>query len=1551
MEMIERSLKQWAGTCYRMSRVALLLFFLVLAMGRLEAQVCNGMPTAGTVSAGSSTACPGTVVVLTLAGESTNGTTLQWQSSTDNATWKNINSATSDTYAYTTPGSLTTTWFRVAVTCTQSVQTAYTASASVGLMHMAQYAASLPFTEDFEGSWIHICTDGQYPQPKAAGFVWENLPATGNNSWRRDDNGASANWDGDGVGVYSPGGAGGSGNSARYHSTYGTTGNLDLYINALTAMASKKLSFDYINTDGKDSLEILISTDGGATFTRLYGVYTTVGWQHKATLFFSTSATVILRFHAVADNGDSDMGIDNVKVEEVAPCSGTPTIGAATTSNSHPCNGELFTLALSSVAPSVEGITYQWQSSADGTTGWSDIAQATDSTFTNATTATTYYRIVVTCIASGSVSTSNAVQVVAAVPMQGSYTINSAQATGGGNFHSFNDAYTALRCAGVSGAVLFNVQTGSGPYHEQLIAEAIPGASATNTITFNGNGNTIYFSSHDQNSAAVVKLRGASNFIFNNLHIDARRTDTQTPVWGFGLQLLKSADNNVFTNCRIITDTLDPTNGNYYGVMISGDETGPNSGLPASCNNNLFDRDTIIGGYYGISLQSSSNGICGGNKFTNNLVTGFSFKGLVLYGAASTTVEGNIFSCPTRKNTSSFIGIELTGQCISTLISKNRFTNPYDGHPTGGYLNYFGIVAYNYGDFNSTGTQIVNNLLYDLGMAEGINVMMIATDALIYHNTIDINFSGPQFSTLCGIKMLGGSESAQLRNNLVTITNNSLSSGYAVFAYANSVNADYDDYYLSGSGTNYIGHLSSDAATLAAWQTATGGEANSYSVNPVYWAPATGDYKPTVSAIDNVGTPLGVTTDIVNVERSTLKPDVGAFEFDACQPMHGIYTIDAKAAPGTSRTFLSFNDAYNALHCGIDGPVVFNVQQGSGVYNEQLNMQAILGSSDVHTVTFNGHGETIHYSSADANYHAVIRFDGTKHVILDSLVIDALPPDGEAINRWGVGVQLYNEADSNRIHGCTILTDSIRADYLFDSRRQEAYNGIMFRTNNPTDRVFASYNMIDSNNISGGYSSINMEGTGKGISVLNNNITGFYEFGILMEGVWPGALYLDSLVIEGNRVWNSNTCLCGIRLSRCDNLRVNKNMAFHLKSDYTDVIYVSGNNSTEESRTVISNNLIYDIGLDAGDTRSAYVYDGIMLVSPGVTDVLHNTVIMPHVNDWVGSAVSGIHNAYVLEEGEDMKVNIKDNLVQVTGNGQGAGVCIQLYQWSPADTVHYFLDNNNYVLDSSERNHIGLLMATDFSSITYPNTLKDWQLATKMDSNSVSIDPMFADSVNGDFHPTNYLMDDLGVPLSITTDIENAARSTVHPDLGAYEFKGCPKYFASFKLPVGKYCLGDTLVFVAKDTVLGRQTIASWAWDFGNGTAATGQTGVGLFKDAGTYNVQLAVKTDLDCAADTTQSIVVVDCEKSIFIPNAFTPNGDGLNDELRVYGSGIHSISLMIFNQWGEKVFESKDLATGWDGRQNGKLQPTGVYMYVCKIVMSDGSEMLKKGAVNLIR
>ncbi|RYD85196.1 MAG: gliding motility-associated C-terminal domain-containing protein, partial [Sphingobacteriales bacterium] len=100
-----------------------------------------------------------------------------------------------------------------------------------------------------------------------------------------------------------------------------------------------------------------------------------------------------------------------------------------------------------------------------------------------------------------------------------------------------------------------------------------------------------------------------------------------------------------------------------------------------------------------------------------------------------------------------------------------------------------------------------------------------------------------------------------------------------------------------------------------------------------------------------------------------------------------------------------------------------------------------------------------------------------------------------------------------------------------------------------------------------------------------------------------------------------------------------------------------------------------------------------------------------------------------------------------------------------------------------------------------------------------------------------------------------------------------------------------------------------------------------------------------------TYIVTVLPLSKDVFVPNVFTPNGDGKNDLLQVYGNYITSVDMRIFNQWGQQIASITNKAQGWDGRHKGTPQPVGVYVYVLKAQLVDGRSVTLKGSITLIR
>jgi gliding motility-associated-like protein len=119
---------------------------------------------------------------------------------------------------------------------------------------------------------------------------------------------------------------------------------------------------------------------------------------------------------------------------------------------------------------------------------------------------------------------------------------------------------------------------------------------------------------------------------------------------------------------------------------------------------------------------------------------------------------------------------------------------------------------------------------------------------------------------------------------------------------------------------------------------------------------------------------------------------------------------------------------------------------------------------------------------------------------------------------------------------------------------------------------------------------------------------------------------------------------------------------------------------------------------------------------------------------------------------------------------------------------------------------------------------------------------------------------------------------------------------------------------------------------------------------AGTSTISYTV-TNACGSATRTKVITVVAISDDVFIPNAFTPNNDGLNDAFQVYGMGIRELQLQVYNQWGERIFETKDIAGKWNGLHKGVAQPSGMYVYTARVQLANGVVLVKKGAIHLIR
>jgi len=126
----------------------------------------------------------------------------------------------------------------------------------------------------------------------------------------------------------------------------------------------------------------------------------------------------------------------------------------------------------------------------------------------------------------------------------------------------------------------------------------------------------------------------------------------------------------------------------------------------------------------------------------------------------------------------------------------------------------------------------------------------------------------------------------------------------------------------------------------------------------------------------------------------------------------------------------------------------------------------------------------------------------------------------------------------------------------------------------------------------------------------------------------------------------------------------------------------------------------------------------------------------------------------------------------------------------------------------------------------------------------------------------------------------------------------------------------------------------SYLWSTGETAASIEVNGGGVFK---------VVLSEDKCAV--SDEVKIIDyCPTSFFVPNAFTPNGDGTNNQFLAVGSNVKDFEMLIFNRWGEQIFRSTDIGTGWDGKYNSHLVQEDVYVYKILYSVNNESGVLSK-------
>ena len=201
--------------------------------------------------------------------------------------------------------------------------------------------------------------------------------------------------------------------------------------------------------------------------------------------------------------------------------------------------------------------------------------------------------------------------------------------------------------------------------------------------------------------------------------------------------------------------------------------------------------------------------------------------------------------------------------------------------------------------------------------------------------------------------------------------------------------------------------------------------------------------------------------------------------------------------------------------------------------------------------------------------------------------------------------------------------------------------------------------------------------------------------------------------------------------------------------------------------------------------------------------------------------------------------------------------------------------------------------------------------------------------------------------------------TTIQYILSAYDNKGCPKpgrdsVVVTVLSQIHPFAGRDTAVVVNQPLQLHATGGLKYLW-----LPSTGLSANNVADPIATYNepfdiihYKLLVYNQANCVDSTFMNVKVFKTLPSVFVPNAFSPNGDGNNERLKPVAVGMQRVEYFnVYNRWGQLVYTSGSAGKGWDGKLSGKQQDPGMFVWAVKATDYNGKTYLQKGTVLLIR
>ncbi len=541
---------------------------------------------------------------------------------------------------------------------------------------------------------------------------------------------------------------------------------------------------------------------------------------------------------------------------------------------------------------------------------------------------------------------------------------------------------------------------------------------------------------------------------------------------------------------------------------------------------------------------------------------------------------------------------------------------------------------------------------------------------------------------------------------------------------------------------------------------------------------------------------------------SNLLNDTAKYSFYGCSSiLAGTYTI------GTGADFATFTEAALALNqCGISAPVVFNIN--SGVYNEQITINSIVGSSTTNTVTFqsttlDSSSVTLAYDAIDANDNYVIKLNGTSNVIIKNITIEAQ----DAVFARAIVLNNYNSnlSFSNNIIR-TSLTNVNSDNMALIINTDSLGNDISIANN-------ALINASTAIQLNGG------EINSTNWNISNNYIKGHFVKGIELTNSFSPIITNNT--VKADTIERAEDYFAiGIESSTGSPI-ITKNtiQALNIRNGYgiavSNSIFDSLNCALIANNSVIIQSKITNYDITAG------------IISSKTQNVnIYNNSVNTEGNHSKSAAIS-LYDSY--SDKVSKNINIVNN--NLTNNSSG-----YVYYMYYVDTALWTSNNNNlYKFQTGNFAYIGSSVAT-----------YELYKTKSGDNTSFNIDPYYT-PITG-IKINNNLLNNTGVVLSsITDDINGVTRNTTTPDISAYEFEAQPWDILAVEIltPLSDCGLTNSETVTVRFKNIGSSDISgnfNASYQLGNSAVVT-EAVTATITAGDFFNYQFATTVDLSVAS------------------------------------------------------------------------------------------------------